>query len=91
MSTVTLEEAKSKLDELVGRLPQEGEIVITDGAKPVARLSAPVGMGQGPHSLLDIPAISLGNSVKPFPHPDDDLLEEMLEDKLDKILPRRDS
>jgi antitoxin (DNA-binding transcriptional repressor) of toxin-antitoxin stability system len=80
MSTVTLEEAKSKLDELVGRLPQEGEIVITDGAKPVARLS---GIPSGTHSLLDFKPRSLGKMLRPYPHPDDDILGEMLDNKFD--------
>jgi prevent-host-death family protein len=40
MSTVTLEEAKQQLDELVKKLPTEGEIVITSGNTPIARLSA---------------------------------------------------
>ncbi len=40
MSTVTLEEAKKQLDELVRRLPKEGEILITSGDKPIARLTA---------------------------------------------------
>ena len=40
MSTVTLEEAKKQLEELVQRLPTEGEIVITSGDQPIARLTA---------------------------------------------------
>lgn len=80
MSTVTLEEAKSKLDELVGRLPQEGEIVITDGTKPVARLSP---VRQGTHSLLDFTPRSMGKMLRPYPHPDDDILGEMLDNKFD--------
>ena len=81
MSTVTLEEAKSKLDELVGRLPQEGEIVITDGTRPVARLSTP-SRGAG-HSVFDIKPLSVGALLRPYPHPDDDILGEMLDNKLD--------
>lgn len=82
MSTVTLEEAKSKLAELVERLPQEGEIVITDGAKPVARLSAPGRWGG--QSVFDIKPLSVGGLLRPYPHPDDDILGEMLENKFDR-------
>lgn len=86
MSTVTLEEAKQRLGELVKSLPVEGEILITDGEKTVAKL-APV---KGTHSILDIKPVSVGGLLRPFPDPDDDILGEMLEDKLDKLFPRRD-
>ena len=86
MSTVTLEEAKQRLGELVQSLPTEGEIVITDGQKPVAKLaSVPSG-----HSVFDIKPRSVGGILRPYPHPDDDILGEMLEGKLDKVFPRRD-
>jgi len=39
MSTVTLDEAKLRLGELVQSLPVEGEILITDGQKTIARLT----------------------------------------------------
>ena len=86
MSTVTLEDAKLRLDELVRSLITEGEIVITDGQKPVAKL-APVPSG---HSAFDIKPRSVGGILRPYPHPDDDILGEMLEGKLDKVFPRRD-
>jgi prevent-host-death family protein len=40
MSTVTLEDAKQRLDELVLSLPAEQEIVITLNNQPVARLTS---------------------------------------------------
>ena len=36
--------------------------------------------GEGSHSVLDIPTISLGTILQPL-HGEDDLLEEMLEDR----------
>jgi hypothetical protein len=33
-----------------------------------------------PHSVLDIPPVSLGNVIR-LPSPDDDLLDEMLEER----------
>lgn len=83
MSTVTLEDAKRRLGELVRSLPTEGEIVITDGAKPIAKLTR----AERP-SILDFKPHSVGEILRPFPHPDDDILGEMLEGKLDKVFPR---
>lgn len=40
MSTVTIEEAQAQLPQLIDRLRGEGEIVITQNQKPVARLIA---------------------------------------------------
>ncbi|NJM55548.1 MAG: hypothetical protein HC841_06205 [Verrucomicrobiae bacterium] len=79
MSTVTLAEAESSLGELVRRLATEGEILITDGQKPVATLTAPQ---TGGHSLLEFKPRSVGEVLRPVPHPDDDLLGEMLAGKL---------
>ena len=36
--------------------------------------------GKGGHSVLDIPTLNLGGTLKPLT-PDDDLLEEMLEER----------
>jgi prevent-host-death family protein len=85
MSTVTLEQAKRQLDELVQKLPTEGEIVITSGGRPVAtlRCASELSRGEGPHSVLDIKPVSVGGFLKPFPHPDDDILGEMLDNKFD--------
>jgi antitoxin (DNA-binding transcriptional repressor) of toxin-antitoxin stability system len=86
MSTVSLEEAKRRLGELVQSLPTEGEIVITDGQRPVAKLAlVPPG-----HSAFDIKPRSAGGILRPYPNPDDDTLGEMLESKLDQAFPRRD-
>lgn len=41
MTTVTLAEAKAKLEELVSQLAPGEAIVITEGEKPVARLLSP--------------------------------------------------
>ena len=91
MSTVTREEARRRFDELLNRLPSEGEIVITDGDKPVAKLTATPG-GAAPkksgHSIFDIKPVSLGGLLKPYPHPDDDILGEMLEGKLENWRPK---
>lgn len=38
MSTVTLEDAQARLGELIARLQPGEEIVITDAARPVARI-----------------------------------------------------
>jgi antitoxin (DNA-binding transcriptional repressor) of toxin-antitoxin stability system len=85
MSTVTLEQAKKQLDELVQKLPAEGEIVITSAGKPVATLrpTSPLSRGEGRHSALDIKPSSVGGFLKPIPHPDDDILGEMLDNKFD--------
>jgi antitoxin (DNA-binding transcriptional repressor) of toxin-antitoxin stability system len=40
MQTVTLDEAQKHLAELVRELGREGELLITDAEKPVAKLSA---------------------------------------------------
>jgi prevent-host-death family protein len=39
MSHVTLEEARNHLEEVLGRLQPDEEIVITDGGQPVARVT----------------------------------------------------
>jgi len=56
------------LDDSV-HLP-EGEVVTVFAPSPAA--------GPQPHSLLDIPPVSLGGVLRP-PTADDDLLGEMLE------------
>ncbi len=72
--TVTLDEAQKHLPELVHRLANEGELLITDADKPVARL-APVSSHT---SLRHLKSSSLGAVLRPFPEPNDDLLDEML-------------
>ncbi|MCI0534599.1 MAG: hypothetical protein L0Z50_05170 [Verrucomicrobiales bacterium] len=86
MSTVTLEEAgKRLLREIVEALPREREILIRSGGKPVTTLKAvPEAAEEKPgHSLADIKPVSLGDRRRPDPHPDDDILGEMLEGKLE--------
>ena len=86
MSTVTLEEVgKRRLEEVLESLPKEREIIITSGGKPVATLKAtalPTDV-QGGHSLADIKPVSLGGWLRPYPHPDDDILGEMLDNKFE--------
>jgi hypothetical protein len=55
------------------RLPEGQEVTVlaTDPSVSLTR-------GQGPHSVLEIPTVSLGTILRPLAG-DDDLLEEMLE------------
>ncbi|MCI0534593.1 MAG: type II toxin-antitoxin system Phd/YefM family antitoxin [Verrucomicrobiales bacterium] len=75
MQTVTLAEAQQHLTELVRDLARQGEWVITDADKPVARL-APVST---PTSLRDLKPASVGAVLRPFPSAEDDVLGEMLD------------
>ena len=75
MHTVTLAEAQQHLAELVRHLDREGEWVITDADKPVARL-APLHVQT---SLRDIRPQSVGAVLHPFPSSEDDTLGEMLD------------
>lgn len=45
MSIVTIEEARSRLDELIAALPPGEELVITRDGKPVATLAAELPKG----------------------------------------------
>ena len=73
MQTVTLDEAQKHLAKLVHELPREGELVITDDDKPVAKLSSITGRT----SLRDLKPVSVGAVLRPFPAPEDDVLAEM--------------
>jgi antitoxin (DNA-binding transcriptional repressor) of toxin-antitoxin stability system len=75
MQTLTLSEAQQRLKELVRGLGREGEFVITDADKPVAKLS-PVA---APTSLRDLQPKSVGALLRPFPSLEDDTLGEMLD------------
>jgi len=75
--TVTLAEAKDHLVELVHDLAREGELLITDNDKPVARLTP----GSKPNSLRDLQPTSAGALLRPFPSPEDDALGEMLDSR----------
>ena len=64
------------LDESV-RLPEGLEVTVVVPPDKAPALSR----GQGPHSVLDIPTVSVGAILRPFTR-DDDLLEEMLEGRI---------
>jgi hypothetical protein len=55
------------------RLPEGQEVTVLAPDQPVS-----LSRGEGPHGVLDIPTVSLGEILKPLTR-DDDLLEEMLE------------
>ena len=78
MQKVTLSEAQKHLSELVRDLASEGELVITDADRPVAKLS-PVSPRP---SLRDLKPQSVGAILRPFPSEEDDLLGDMLEGRL---------
>jgi len=75
MNTVTLDEAKQRLPELVRNLAREGEWLITDADQPVARLS----LVTPRTSLRQIEPASVGAVLRPFPASEDDTLGEMLD------------
>ena len=75
MQKVTLDEAQKRLPELVRSLNREGELLITDHDRPVARLAPATDRT----SLRDLKPCSVGAVLRPFPAPDDDLLSEMLD------------
>jgi len=77
MQTVTLAEAQQHLAELVRDLPREGELVITDADKPVARLT-PL---QAQTSLRNLSPRSVGAVLHPFSSSEDDRLGEMLDSR----------
>ncbi len=74
MKTIRITDAQSRLPELVDSLAASGDVVITRGDEPVARLTAPLPQP----SLSDIEPVSVGTVLRPF-SPGDDLLEEMIE------------
>jgi hypothetical protein len=70
---------------------QNGVVVLNDGVRipegqevtilaPDKTPNGPLGEGSQRHSILDIPAISLGPVLRPLAG-DDDLLGEMLEER----------
>ena len=70
---MTLDDAQKHLTELVHNLSREGELLITDADRPVARLS-PI---TDRTSLRDLKPQSVGALLRPYPSPDDDILGEM--------------
>jgi len=77
MQTVTLDEAQKHLAELVRDLGREGELLITDAEKPVAKLS---GVAERT-TLRNLKPTSVGAVLRPFPSPQDDTLGEMLDSR----------
>jgi len=75
MQTLTLSEAQQHLPQLVQGLTREGELVITEADKPVAKLTSVTART----SLRDLHPNSVGAVLRPFPSPEDDTLGEMLE------------
>ncbi|MBL9173142.1 MAG: hypothetical protein JNL10_06385 [Verrucomicrobiales bacterium] len=75
MQTVTLPEAQRRLTELVRDLAIQGDLVITDADKPVAKLSF---LSSRP-SLKDLQPKSVGAILRPYPSANDDFLGEMLD------------
>jgi antitoxin (DNA-binding transcriptional repressor) of toxin-antitoxin stability system len=73
MQTITLDDAQRRLTDLVHQLDTHGEVVIVEGNRPVARLSA----FEARPSLRKLKPTSVGAVLHPFPSPDDDLLGEM--------------
>ena len=63
------------LPELVRDLPRDGELVITDADKPVARLTPLTART----SLRNLSPQSVGAVLRPFPSSEDDTLGEMLD------------
>ena len=74
MRTVELDEARAKLSELIESASAGEEIIITRGARPVARLTAP----DGSTSLRDLKPTSVGGVLRPISGGGDDILDEML-------------
>ena len=77
MQTITLTEAQVHLKELVSGMASEGELVITDADRPVARLSP----ASPRSSLRELTPTSVGAVLRPFPSLEDDRLEEMLQSR----------
>ena len=75
MQTVTLDEAQKHLVELVRDLGRQGELLITDAERPVAKLLPATEQT----TLRDLKPQSVGAILRPFPCPADDLLGEMLD------------
>ncbi len=73
MKTVGLDEAQTRLSELVDALERDGDVVITRDDQPVARLTSPAAQP----SLRDSKPASVGRVLRPL-NGRDDLLEEML-------------
>jgi len=75
MKAVRLIDAGSQLNELVELLPSSGDVVITRGDQPVARLTT----ADKQPTLRDFKPSSVGTLLRPLFSADDDLLAEMLD------------
>ena len=73
MQTIDINDAQSRLSDLVDSLARSGDVLITRGNRPVARLSPPA---ERP-SLRDLKPVSLGTPLRPLER-DDELIDEML-------------
>jgi antitoxin (DNA-binding transcriptional repressor) of toxin-antitoxin stability system len=76
MQTVRLDEAQSRLPELVDSLADGNEILITRDDQPVAKLTGAAEPNVST-SLRDIQPASIGALLRPIFMDDDDLLGEM--------------
>ena len=86
MKTLALDDAQRDLRALVRDLAASGPIILTDGGLPIAQIDAvlPLNLNSSTvkeRSLLDLIPWESGGSLRPYPHPDDDILGEMLEGK----------
>jgi len=80
MKTIQLDEAQSRLAELVDSVVSGEDVLITRDDKPVARLTAPAPLPDArtcSPSLRDLRPASVGAVLRPL-SPSDDLLDEML-------------
>jgi antitoxin (DNA-binding transcriptional repressor) of toxin-antitoxin stability system len=77
MNAVSLSEAQENLVKIVHDLARQGELLITDNNRPIARLS-PIS-ADVQTSLRDLKPASVGKLLRPFPSPEDDTFGEMLE------------
>lgn len=75
MQTIDIHDAQARFIELVESLSPSDAVLITRGDRPVARLTP---ADERP-SLRDIRPSSVGELLRPFPSPDDDILGEMLD------------
>jgi prevent-host-death family protein len=73
MSTITIQEARANLDELIHRLSPGEEVVITENDQPVAKLVAT----QAPHRKIPKLGTQRGSvlSMEHFDDPLDDFKE----------------
>lgn len=76
MQIVRINDAQSRLPELVDSLAKGDEIVITRDDKPVAKLTSSSAVLPPSNSLRDLRPTSVGSVIQPL-SPDDDILDEL--------------